>query len=79
MHFSTKRKVKPAPNTNWHRWFAWRPVFTQDKYLVWLELVWRKSRRIHIVHPGGGEFGPYDYETWVNDYRLYSEKAIEER
>lgn len=25
----------------WHRWFAWHPVGTPDRGLVWLRYVWR--------------------------------------
>lgn len=27
----------------YHRWFAWRPVLTQNKEIVWLETVQRKQ------------------------------------
>lgn len=26
-----------------HRWFAWHPVVTQCRHLVWLRTVWRKA------------------------------------
>lgn len=28
--------------TKWHKWFAWRPVWTLDNDCVWLETVERK-------------------------------------
>jgi hypothetical protein len=27
----------------WHRWFAWRPVLTQDGQRVWGQFVFRKG------------------------------------
>ena len=26
------------PIGEWHQWFAWRPVFTYDRRLVWLRI-----------------------------------------
>lgn len=40
-------KVKKAQLTEWHRWFAWRPIFVTSgdvEQLLWLETVWRKGR-----------------------------------
>lgn len=25
----------------WHRWFAWRPVWTPDRGYQWMRMVWR--------------------------------------
>ena len=30
----------------WHRWFAWHPVYTQDRGWTWLRLVERQ--RYHL-------------------------------
>lgn len=32
----------PMTRTPWHQWFAWRPVFTDDRGWVWLRRVWRR-------------------------------------
>lgn len=33
------RPLTPWERTNYHTWFAWRPVVTENGYLVWLETV----------------------------------------
>jgi len=43
--------------TNWHEWFAWRPVLASGK-LVWLERVER--RIVDNIHDRYGEYRLYD-------------------
>jgi hypothetical protein len=31
---------------NWHNWFAWYPVKTEDDIWVWLETVQRKAQLV---------------------------------
>lgn len=38
----------------WHSWFAWRPVRTEDGDWVWLERV----QRAYVI-PGGNDPWPY--------------------
>lgn len=35
-------KINQRDLKEWHSWFAWYPVQTEDGYWVWLELVWRR-------------------------------------
>ena len=43
------------PVTKWSRWFAWRPVGTVDKGMVWLIPVWRRRAMVKMMlTPGGG-------------------------
>lgn len=37
---------------DWYRWFAWRPVRTLDRGLVWLRPVWRRRVYKHSYLPG---------------------------
>jgi hypothetical protein len=45
-----KKRVDPSAwepmfgraHGDWYRWFAWRPVQTLDRGLVWLRPVWRR-------------------------------------
>ncbi|MDR7037382.1 hypothetical protein J2X36_002129 [Methylobacterium sp. BE186] len=56
--------------TNWHRWFAWRPV-SLDGETIWLETVERKGE----FHCGG--FGDC---IWFWQYRpLYRLHVTEKR
>lgn len=32
---------------SWHKWFAWKPVYTYDRRFVWLRPVWRRSVYLH--------------------------------
>ena len=34
--------LSPKKNGGWRKWYAWYPVETRDKQLVWLETVYRK-------------------------------------
>lgn len=43
MRFNLDNNYLPEWQRMWTRWFAWRPVVTQDKKLVWLEFVERKK------------------------------------
>lgn len=43
----------------WFRWFAWRPVDTDDRGWVWLRMVW-KRREIHAPD-GIGAFRTWAY------------------
>lgn len=55
----------PNPPTDWHRWFAWRPVFADydgGEALVWLEVVERK-----YAPPSFSMFHLWDYRL-VNDH-----------
>lgn len=27
----------------WHKWFAWHPVITKDKKILWMKIVQRKK------------------------------------
>lgn len=36
----------------WHRWFAWRPVSTVDRGLVWLRVVNRRRYQTKHYLPG---------------------------
>lgn len=36
----------------WHRWFAWRPVSTIDRGLVWLRFVWCRRVQSHAYLDG---------------------------
>lgn len=44
------------PIGEWHQWFAWRPVFTYDRRLVWLRRVLRRCIQKHLWLRGGPEF-----------------------
>jgi len=35
---------KSRNDTEWHRWFAWYPVLTEENEWVWLEWVNRQHR-----------------------------------
>jgi hypothetical protein len=41
-------RLKERRPTDWHRWFAWRPVRIDDGRIVWLESVYR---RLLFRHP----------------------------
>lgn len=45
--------------TNWHQWFAWRPVVAEDGTFVWLEYVWRKL-----------DYGTYDTFAYYRAFDL---------
>lgn len=35
----------------WFRWFAWRPISTEDRGLRWLRFVWRRRCQLHDYLP----------------------------
>lgn len=39
-----KKKLNVTDQSIWHSWFAWRPVFTEDNHIVWLERVMRRGK-----------------------------------
>ena len=41
-----------APVTDWFRWFAWRPVYTEDRGLRWLRPLWRRRCQKKFNLPG---------------------------
>jgi hypothetical protein len=48
--------------TEWHWWFAWRPVSTVDERLTWLRVVKRRRRYLPWwIHCVGGS-GYWEYE-----------------
>ena len=62
-----KKKIKERKlKTEWHKWFAWRPVIVEDwhgeyDYKVWLEFVDRKGEFVRSDIIGG---------HWEYEYRL---------
>lgn len=44
------------PVTDWHRWFAWRPVETVDRGWRWLRPLWRRRVQKHSYLPGPIDF-----------------------
>lgn len=45
-------KIKKTTKTEWHKWFAWHPIITNDE-IIWLEKI---NRRMTESYMGGGEF-----------------------
>jgi len=45
-----------SPIGPWHKWFAWRPVFTYDRRFVWMKTVWRQAIQKHDYLDGGRDF-----------------------
>lgn len=45
-----------TPLAPWHRYFAWRPVDTDDRGIRWLCVVWRRRivKKAHLI--GGPDF-----------------------
>ncbi len=43
------------PISDWHRWFAWRPVDTADRGWRWMRLVWRRRVEKHHYLDGGAD------------------------
>ncbi len=41
------------PICAWFKWFAWYPVETIDRGVVWLRFVWKRRIQLHdyIYHP----------------------------
>jgi hypothetical protein len=37
------RVSRNTPLTDWHKWFAWRPVVILDGRIAWLETVQRRK------------------------------------
>lgn len=38
-----KIELSKTNERDWHQWFAWFPVATQDGYFIWLRRVWRRD------------------------------------
>lgn len=36
----------------WHRWFAWKPVYVEGGDRVWFEAIDRRRERRYDVHEG---------------------------
>lgn len=54
MRWKSYKKLK-----DWHRWFAWYPILTEDTgEYVWLEKIWRREEA------GGFECR---YRSYVNE------------
>lgn len=52
-----KWKVKDKPKqTDWCKIFAWKPIKTENGYIVWLEYVYKRYK----IHMDGGK---YVYKT----------------
>lgn len=53
---------------NWHDWFAWFPVSTQDGQLVWLKTVQRRMKK-DARQVWWGDFSGYAgvdfYDEWI--------------
>lgn len=63
MIFKCKSKRPDLWYTEWHRWFAWRPVRLEDGiHCVWLQWVERR------------DISSYWVECFYWDYRLPQEK-----
>jgi hypothetical protein len=45
-----------SPIGPWHKWWAWRPVHSYDRRLIWLRPCWRRCIQKHNYLDGGGEF-----------------------
>lgn len=54
-----RRAREYEPLTNWHPWFAWRPVRVDRRQCVWLETVQRKGQ-LHAC---------WDKLFWTWEYR----------
>lgn len=46
MSFMMRWKDRDDYRGNWHKWFAWTPVFLDGEW-VWLEMVMRKESEIY--------------------------------
>lgn len=44
------------PIAGWHRWFAWRPVWSVDRGYVWLRVLNRRRIHKHQYLDGGADF-----------------------
>ena len=46
---------------DWHRWFAWKPVYTVDRGMRWLIFVWKRPCQVrdHIYKDGGNIWWQY--------------------
>jgi hypothetical protein len=42
----------PGPVSDWHPWFAWRPVYTPNAGWVWLRMVERQRWAQHHDRAG---------------------------
>ena len=62
---------KEARLSEWHRWFAWRPVVTTSRDLRWLEIVERRGVKV-TVH----EYDAPDWEYWHWTYRPAQFKGL---
>jgi hypothetical protein len=61
-------RLKPATEfREWHPWFAWRPVETEDGFLVWWQTVQRRDK----CDAGAA----WACET-IWEYRTYSAKSV---
>ena len=50
--------------TPWHEWFAWRPVFTDDRGWVWLRRIWRRHVPPRdVLLPGMSVGWTWDYSV----------------
>ncbi len=56
---TNKLEEKQLHLTNWHRWFAWRPVKLNDERWCWLESIERRIK----------EYGSI-YITACSEYRV---------
>lgn len=36
------KKKKEVDITQWHRWFAWHPIVTEEREWIWLQCVQRR-------------------------------------
>lgn len=59
-----RRKEKLERKTNWHKWFAWRPVVVSEENgrykKAWLCYVYRKMTKV----------AGYDDWWWYKDYSI---------
>lgn len=48
----------------WHKWFAWWPVYTYDNRRVWLRCVWRRCvMNKYIIDPVQRKWWWYQIEA----------------
>jgi len=55
---------------NWHRWYAWKPVWLNDGYWAWL----RPVQRMHTTPAGGDVISSYACDR--EGYWVYKEPTL---